>query len=124
VAIRYQHLVFLIIVLGAGASLLKSSGLIALQFGEFERNVGGASVLHCAVALLLGFSTAGWVSQRSNETLKLTMLALPFVLVTLDESSQALIATRQFSWLDLALNITCLIIGIGCYRLLKAKQGE
>lgn len=119
---HYLSIWLTITLLAAIASIIKSTGLISTQFSQFEGGIGGAIVLHCIVALTLGFCTAGWASQSIRQLPRIAIMLLPFILVSLDEFSQQLITTRHFSWIDLLVNYASLLFGMGGYHAFALLQ--
>ncbi|MBV7299596.1 hypothetical protein [Enterovibrio paralichthyis] len=102
-------LVAMLSLLGA-ASVLKSTGIFSIHVRETELMVGGAIYLH-----MVGSFTLGMLCRLASS--KGIVLGLPstalfvLLLVVLDESLQSQIPSRQFSWLDMTVNVFGVLLG-------------
>ncbi|ROV59255.1 VanZ family protein [Vibrio ponticus] len=117
----------LLVAFGAGASIAKSLQLQNGIVSQFEYMAGGDLVMHAVMALLLGWA-ANWSTPtcyfRYYGFFRLTpLLALMLLAVSIDETLQAFISTRQFSLLDLCVNIGGLLIGAFSHRLYLLTRG-
>ena len=109
---------FSVIGLGASASLAKSLDIYGHAVDGVVYLVGGDKVLHSIVAVTLGF-VASWATPKSYYQYS----SIPFspwvglllVAVSIDEFSQAYFPTRSFSWIELGINLTGVMMGSFIY---------
>ncbi|MDD1792977.1 VanZ family protein [Enterovibrio sp. ZSDZ42] len=102
-------LVVFVVIFGS-ASVLKSADILGDQVREAEIMIGGAIYLHLCGSFFLGILCR--LTSKSNRCFGLPLPTL-FVLMLLvaDESLQSLIPSRQFSWLDMTVNVFGLLSG-------------
>ncbi|WP_194436496.1 VanZ family protein [Vibrio fluminensis] len=116
----------LLVLIGASASLTKSFSLHGGVVSQFEVTMGGDWVLHALMAFALGW-TANWATPityfRYYGFRVTPLLVMMLLFVSADEILQAFVPTREFSWLDLIINIAGLIVGALTHRLwLRSKN--
>jgi polysaccharide biosynthesis protein VpsQ len=113
---RFRLPIFLILV-GAGGltSLLKSMGIFAQQIAFTEYYVGGDKHLHLMVSTTLSFASV-WCTPPQLRKFFAGLFGLPtlllLILVISDETSQYFLPRREFSLLDMSVNITGVISGV------------
>lgn len=103
------------------ASVFKSSGILAEQIRQIEWSVGGDKHLHFMVSFTLAMASA-WVTPTRLRWLaglcgwpSLILLAA----VVIDECSQYYLPRRQFSFADMAVNISGVTSGVLFYTLIR-----
>lgn len=92
---------------------------------SIEVSVGGAWVLHTVIATTLGFVAAWSTPQSYYEQSRIPIspwVLLLVLMVTIDETLQAFNPLREFSFLDMSINITCVVTGAILYRLLRFSK--
>lgn len=109
---------FGLMALGGGASMAKSFDFHGDSIRALEVLLGGAWVLHATVATTLGF-IAAWSTPISYYHYHRLVLS-PWVLgllamVSLDEFLQMFNPLREFSFLDLSINLVCVAMGAMLY---------
>jgi len=91
---------------------------------SIEVSVGGAWVLHTVIATVLGF-VAAWATPKAyyaQSSIPVSPWVLLLVLmVTTDELLQAFNPLREFSLLDMSINVICVVMGALLYRLFNLK---
>jgi len=98
------------VLLFGGASALKSSGILGDQIRAIEVTMHGAIYLHLCASLLLGIFCR--LATRHNLCLGLPVTSIfVLLLVIIDESLQFFIPLRQFSWLDMLVNVCGILAG-------------
>ncbi|MDD1782382.1 VanZ family protein [Enterovibrio sp. ZSDZ35] len=102
-------LVVFVTLLGC-ASVLKSAGILAEQIRATEVLMGGDIYLHLCGSFILGMLCRLTTQRKICFGLPPATLFV-LVLVVLDESLQSLIPSRQFSWLDMAVNVVGVLFG-------------
>ncbi|WP_028024947.1 VanZ family protein [Enterovibrio calviensis] len=101
---------FFFVLLFGSASVLKSADILGDQVREAEIMMGGAIYLHLCGSFFLGILCR--LTSRSSRCFGLPLPALfVLILVVLDESIQSLIPSRQFSWLDMTVNVFGVLSG-------------
>lgn len=98
------------VLLFGSASIFKSSGILGNEIRTVEIAIHGAIYLHLLASLLLGIFCR--LATKQNLCLALpptTVFVL--LLVILDESIQFFIPSRQFSWLDMQVNVFGVLLG-------------
>ncbi|MDD9156060.1 VanZ family protein [Aliivibrio sp. S4TY2] len=98
------------VLLFGSASIFKSSGILGNEIRTVEIAIHGAIYLHLFASLLLGIFCR--LATKQNLCLALpptTVFVL--LLVILDESIQFFIPSRQFSWLDMQVNVFGVLLG-------------
>lgn len=98
------------VLLFGSASIFKSSGILGNEIRAVEIAIHGAIYLHLFASLLLGIFCR--LATKQNLCLALpptTVFVL--LLVILDESIQFFIPSRQFSWLDMQVNVFGVLLG-------------
>ncbi len=101
--------------------MAKSMGLFINVVKQAEQSLGGAIYLHIVIATSLGMLAQLCTPWRWST---LVLGLSPFVpvlmlLVSLDEFSQYFIDTRNFAWLDLAVNNIGVLAGALIIALLQ-----
>ena len=114
-------ILFSLIFLGGLASLAKSLDIYGDSVRSFEVTVGGAWVLHTVIASLLGF-VAAWSTPKPyyyqwNNLPISPWVIIMIVMVVTDEMTQAFNPLRQFSMLDMSINVACVLTGATLYYL-------
>ena len=107
-------LLMLVIVAGGSASLAKSLDWYAYAVLDIEHWLGGSWVLHLCVATTLGFVSSWATPKRHYQRASLPLspwIWLLLSLVTIDEFSQMFNANRDFSLLDLSINVGGVLAG-------------
>ncbi|WP_225874492.1 VanZ family protein [Vibrio atypicus] len=107
-----------LVVIGGGASLAKSFDIHGQIVIGLEHMVGGDWAMHLIVATTLGFF-ASWATPKSYYQYS----SIPFspwvglllVAVSIDEFSQMYLPLRQFSWTDLGINLSGVLMGSVVY---------
>jgi len=93
---------------------------------QLEVMLGGDAVLHAIIAVSLGF-TACWATPKyfyRHRWFKLPpLLIMMLLLVSGDELLQAVMPRREFSWVDLAINLSGIFIGAIAYRIAIKRGG-
>lgn len=103
-------ILMLLVFLFGSASIFKSSGILGNKIHSVEIAINGAIYLHLFASLLLG--TFCRLATKHNICLGLPPTTILLVLlVTIDESLQFFIPLRQFSWLDMLVNIFGVLTG-------------
>ncbi|GAB2643256.1 VanZ family protein [Vibrio panuliri] len=125
--INFRAILLLLIAVVAGcASLAKSLNYYSDVVVSIEQMLGGDWALHAIFALVLGF-TAHWATPVDyfyyRRFCAAPLLALILFLVVVDEFMQAFIPHREFSWLDLSINVVGLLVGGFLYRLYLYRKG-
>ena len=98
------------VVLFGSASVLKSVGILGDQVRATEVMIGGAIYLHLCGSFILGMLCRLTTEENVFLRLPSTTLFVLMLLVT-DESLQSLIPSRQFSWLDMTVNVVGVLAG-------------
>lgn len=123
---RRVILPFSLVLFGGLASMAKTFNVHGQSVRELEVMLGGDAVLHAIVAILLGLS-ACWATPKyfyRHRWFRLPPLLIIMVfLVCSDELLQAVMPRREFSWLDLAINLSGLLVGAVCYRIAIKREG-
>jgi VanZ family protein len=124
---RFKLSIFLLLVgVGGLASLLKSMGVFAQQIASTELFVGGDKPLHLMVSTALSVASCTAPNRRllGGGTFGWPTLFL-LILVISDETSQYFLPRREFSFLDMSVNLTGVAVGVAlfaCYeKVLKRK---
>lgn len=100
----------LLIFLFGSASIFKSSGILGNEIHSVEIAINGAIYLHLCASLLLGAFCR--LATKHNICLGLPPTTILLVLlVIIDESLQFFIPLRQFSWLDMLVNVFGVLAG-------------
>ena len=98
------------ILLFGNASILKSSGILSNEIRAVEVAVNGDIYLHLFASLILGFFCR--LATKRNLFLGLPSTTIfVLLLVILDESIQFFIPSREFSWLDMQVNVLGVLFG-------------
>lgn len=98
------------VVLFGSASILKSSGILGSEIRSVEVAIHGAIYLHLFASLLLGCFCR--LATKHNLYLGIPPTTLfVILLVVVDESMQFFIPSRQFSWLDMQVNVFGVLMG-------------
>nr|WP_171758076.1 VanZ family protein [Vibrio sp. RE86] len=99
--------------------MAKSFDIYGDVIRSLETSLGGAWVLHTVIALSLGF-LAAWSAPKyyySQSKLRLSLWVWVLLLmVVADEVLQAFNPLRQFSFVDLGINISCVLTGALIYH--------
>lgn len=117
-----KRLFLLAVVIGIGgmASLAKSFDFYGHAVIDVEHLVGGDRVLHMIVSTTLGF-VAAWATPKSFYQYSKVPISpwvwLLLVAVSIDEFSQAYFPLREFSLVDLAINLSGVTMGSLTYLL-------
>ncbi|HAS63618.1 MAG TPA: VanZ family protein [Vibrio sp.] len=123
---RRVGVLFTLVCIAGAASLAKSFNYHGNVVSQVEFLLGGAWVLHGIVAFSLGF-VAHWATPRyyfRNIGFRVPpLLMLILVAVIIDEALQAFIPRREFSTVDLSINISGLMLGALLHRLWLKKSG-
>ncbi|MBA5761552.1 VanZ family protein [Vibrio sp. 404] len=123
---RRVSVLFLLVLIGGTASLAKSLNYHGNVVHQVETLLGGAWVLHVVLSISLGF-VAHWATPRyyfRNTHFRFPpLLVVILVAVIVDEVLQAFIPRREFSIIDLAINISGLMLGAVLHRLWLKKSG-
>ncbi|CZF80052.1 VanZ like family protein [Grimontia celer] len=108
---KYPLLMLVVfVILFGSASVLKSFGIFANQVRATEVMIGGDIYLHFIASFFLG--QLCWLTTQRTSHFRLSIPTLTvLVLVVLDESLQYLIPSRQFSWLDMTVNVFGVLLG-------------
>ncbi|MBM7036965.1 VanZ family protein [Vibrio ulleungensis] len=122
----FRRTALLLILLGCvfaagSASVLRSIGANVALIKHAEQVLGDSIFLHAIIAVSLGL-VAQLTSLKAWRSLPLglTTSILPILfLVTLDESLQHFIPTRNFAWLDMVVNVVGVLTGALCVALLQ-----
>lgn len=107
-------LLMLVVVAGGAASLAKSLDWYAYAILDVEKWLGGSWVLHLCVATTLGYVSSWATPKRHYQHSSLPLspwIWLLLSLVTIDEFSQMFNSNRDFSLLDLSINIGGVLAG-------------
>ncbi|MGX1926608.1 VanZ family protein [Vibrio sp. NH-7] len=103
-----------LVAIGGSASLAKSFDIYGHIVAGMETLVGGDWAMHLIVATTLGFF-ASWATPKSFYQYSSVPISpwvgLLLIAVTIDEFSQMYFPLRQFSYSDLAINISGVLIG-------------
>ncbi|WP_295891646.1 hypothetical protein [uncultured Vibrio sp.] len=107
---RSRLLFFLLIALLGGASVSKSIGIFSHKIREIELAIGGAIYLHMVGAFTLG--ALAFLSSSRQTTFGISRNSfIVLCLIVLDESLQFHFPNRQFSWLDMTVNVCAVLSG-------------
>lgn len=116
-----------LLLLGGGASIAKSSGFFLPQIGFAEYFVGGHQYLHLIVATVLSF-LAVWSTSPKAKKFLFNSVGWPsillLILVITDELLQFYLPSRHYSLIDMSINVFGIIAGIFIYTfvsLIKEK---
>jgi VanZ family protein len=104
------------------ASVFKSSGVLVSQLAQLEWSVGGDKALHFLFASVLSVCSV-WVTaplQRKCFGLVGWPTLLLLVAVVVDELSQYYLPRREFSFSDMAVNISGVVAGVALFTLLRS----
>jgi len=117
-----RSLFFLILFTVCGTtSVLKSAGILSHQISELEWSVGGDKHLHFLIASTLGFVSV-WMTPKNNRKIfglcGFVTLFLYLAVIT-DEFSQYYLPRREFSFLDMAMDVSGVSFGVIVYALLS-----
>jgi VanZ family protein len=126
---RFKLSIFLLLVgVGGLASLLKSMGVFSQQIALTEFFVGGDKPLHLMVSTALSVASV-WCTAPNRRLFGRGAFGWPtlllLILVISDETSQYFLPRREFSFLDMSVNLTGVVVGVAlfaCYeKVLKRK---
>ncbi|KKD59387.1 hypothetical protein RN22_15835 [Grimontia sp. AD028] len=106
-----------------GASVLKSAGIWGNHIKATELMIGGAIYLHMFGSVALGILCRLASSKGIILGLPVTTLFV-LILVVLDESLQSQIPSRQFSWLDMIVNVFGVLLGTYFCSLIATLQSK
>lgn len=96
----------------AGITMIANAGLGGLFV--FVNSMPGADLtLHFGLYALLSLGVISWLSPRLSWRGRLCLVALLVVLVSLEEMSQSLFVSRNYSLMDLSFSIAGLFAGAG-----------
>lgn len=115
-----KRLFLLAFVIGVGgmASMAKSFDIYGYAVVNVEHQVGGDRMLHMIVSTALGFVAAWATPKRFYQTAKVPVSPWVWLLlfaVSIDEFSQAYFPLREFSLVDLAINLCGVSVGSVIY---------
>ena len=123
---RRVTVLFTLVLFGGLASLAKSFNYHSSVVYEVEALLGGAWSLHAILAISLGF-VAHWATPRHyfrNAAFRIPpLLTIILLAVIADEVLQAFIPRREFSILDLMINISGLFLGAFFHRIHLKRNG-
>tara|TARA_Y100001956_G_C4109138_1_gene181509 strand:+ start:881 stop:1294 length:414 start_codon:yes stop_codon:yes gene_type:complete len=103
---------------GGSASLAKSFDVHGQVVIGLEHMVGGDWAMHLIVATTLGFFAAWSTPKTFYQYSRVPFspwVGLLLIAVTIDEFSQLYFPLRQFSFVDLGINISGVLMGSFCY---------
>lgn len=107
---------------GGIASMAKSFNVYGDSVRSVEDIVGGAWVLHVVIASLLGFVAAWTTPNRQSNSPFSPLVVFMALLVATDELLQYVNPARQFSIVDMMINVTCITLGSTFYLLITSPQ--
>lgn len=124
---RRVFLLMSVVLIGGLASMAKTFNFHGHNVRQLEVWLGGDWALHGVLSFLLGFM-ACWSTPKyyfRNAFFRFPpLLILMLLLVCADELLQSFSPLRQFSWQDLLINISGLLIGSGVYRSYLAIKSD
>ncbi|EGU35862.1 hypothetical protein VII00023_16560, partial [Vibrio ichthyoenteri ATCC 700023] len=116
---RRVLLLMSLVVIGGFASMAKTFDFHGDWVRHVEILLGGDWALHSVISVMLGF-LACWATPKyyfRNALFRFPpLLLLMLCLVSVDEIFQAFSPRREFSWQDLLINISGLLVGSALYR--------
>ncbi|NOH79913.1 VanZ family protein [Vibrio sp. RE86] len=126
---RRAGLLLVLVIVGGLASMAKTFGVLGDVVRDIELLLGGDWALHALLASFLGL-TASWATPKQwlhrSFFLMSPVTFVVLLLVVIDESLQAFNPQREFSALDMLINITGVTTGALIYvsakRFLGANQ--
>lgn len=115
---RRLLLLVALVVIGGCASLAKSFNVYGQLVLDMEALVGGDWVMHLIVSTTLGFFASWATPKHYFQTARIPVspwVGLLLIAVTVDEFSQLYFPSRQFSFVDLGINLSGVLLGSFCY---------
>ncbi len=106
-----------------GLSVWKSSEINQEVYLDMEGYVGGAMTLHFIFSLLIGFLSVftfpRLASANKSDVFGIRLLFCLLLIISIDEFSQLFISNRTFSFNDLSINWTGMLLGYFSAKTLK-----